>query len=155
MLCSSLDRQRVWGRKDTCICTAGASQAALVVTSISISRSVLSDSLQPHELYSLRLLCPWDSPGKNTGVGCCFLLQGTNSGIKPRSPTLQADSLLFEPLGKLCLCRRHKRCGFDHWARKSPWRSTWQPTPVFLPGEFHGHESLAGATVHSVTKSQN
>ena len=32
--------------------------------------SVMSNSLQPH-------LCPWDFPGKNTGVGCHFLLQGT------------------------------------------------------------------------------
>ena len=29
-----------------------------------------------HGLYPTRLLCPWDSPGKNTGVGCHFLLQG-------------------------------------------------------------------------------
>ena len=33
-------------------------------------------SLWPHELQPTRLLCPWDSPGKNTGVGCHFLLQG-------------------------------------------------------------------------------
>ena len=32
--------------------------------------------LQPHKLYPARLLCPCDFPGKNTGVGCCFLLQG-------------------------------------------------------------------------------
>ena len=39
---------------------------------------------------------------KNTGVGCHFLLQGNLSdlGIEPRSPALQADSLLSEPLGK-------------------------------------------------------
>ena len=36
-----------------------------------VSRSVVSDSLQP-----ARLLCPWHSPGKNTGVGCRALLQG-------------------------------------------------------------------------------
>ena len=35
----------------------------------------MSDSLQPHGLYPTRLLCPWDSPGKNTGVGCHLLLQ--------------------------------------------------------------------------------
>ena len=35
------------------------------------SRSVVSDSLQPHRLYS-----PWDSPGQNTAVGSLFLLQG-------------------------------------------------------------------------------
>ena len=33
-------------------------------------------TLQPHRLQPARLLCPWDSPVKNTGVGCHFLLQG-------------------------------------------------------------------------------
>ena len=35
----------------------------------------MSDSVQPHRQQPTRLLCPWDSPGKNTGVGCHFLLQ--------------------------------------------------------------------------------
>ena len=35
-----------------------------------------SDSLQPHGPQSTRLLCPWDSLGKNIGVGCHALLQG-------------------------------------------------------------------------------
>ena len=39
------------------------------------SHSVMSDSLQPHGLWPTRLR-PWDFPGKNTGVGCHFLLQG-------------------------------------------------------------------------------
>ena len=38
--------------------------------------SVVSTSLQPHGLWPARLLCPWNSPGKNTGVGSHFLLQG-------------------------------------------------------------------------------
>jgi len=36
-------------------------------------------------------------------------------------------------------------CGrpwFNPWVRKIPWRSEWLPTPVFLPGKFHGQESL-------------
>ena len=33
-------------------------------------------TLQPHGLWSTRLLCPWDSPGKNTGDGCHALLLG-------------------------------------------------------------------------------
>ena len=41
-----------------------------------LSRSVVSNFLQPHGLQPARFLCPWDSPGKNTGVGCHFLLQG-------------------------------------------------------------------------------
>ena len=30
------------------------------------------------------------------------------------------------------------------WVRKTPWRRKWQPTPVLLPGKFHGQRSLAG-----------
>ena len=41
-----------------------------------LSGSVMSYSLQPHGLWPARLLSPWDSPGKNTGVGCHALLQG-------------------------------------------------------------------------------
>ena len=44
--------------------------------SSSVSRSAVSDSLQPHEVQPSRLLHPWDSPSKNTGVDCHFLLQG-------------------------------------------------------------------------------
>ena len=46
---------------------------------------------------------PWDSPRKNTGVGCNSLLQGglPNPGIEPGSPALQADSLPSEPQGTL------------------------------------------------------
>ena len=40
-----------------------------------------------------------------------------------------------------CSCRR---CGFDSWIGNIPWRRKWQPTPVFLPGKFHGQRSLAG-----------
>ena len=39
------------------------------------SRSVVSDSLRPCELWPAKLLCPWNSPGKNTGVGSHSLLQ--------------------------------------------------------------------------------
>ena len=39
--------------------------------------SVMSYSLRPHGLKPAKLLCPWTSPGKNNGVGCHFLLQGS------------------------------------------------------------------------------
>ena len=48
------------------------------------SRSVMSESLQPHGLWPTRLLHPWDFPGKNTGVGYHFLLQGSS---RPRDQT--------------------------------------------------------------------
>ena len=54
------------------------------------SFSLVSSSLRPHGLYS-----PWNSSDQNTGVGNLSLLE-----IKPRSPTLQVDSLLAEPQGK-------------------------------------------------------
>ena len=67
-------------------------------------RSVLSDSLRPHGLYS-----PWNSPGQDTGISWNILAcQDTfpspgdlpNPGMEPRSPALQADSLPAEPPGK-------------------------------------------------------
>ena len=39
---------------------------------------------------------------------------------------------------------RHKRCGFDPWVGKIPWRRAQQPTPVSLPGESHGQRCLGG-----------
>ena len=50
-------------------------------------------------------------------------------------------------------CPKFGRPGFNPWVRKIPWRRKWRPTPVFLPGEFHGHRSLA-TTDHWVAKSQ-
>ena len=41
-----------------------------------VSMPIMSDSLWPHGFWPARLLCPWDSPGKNTRVGCHCLLQG-------------------------------------------------------------------------------
>ena len=46
-----------------------------------------------------------------------------------------------------CQCRR---CRFDPWVRKIPWRRKWQPTLVFLPGEYHGQRSLVGYTAYEV-----
>ena len=41
-----------------------------------------------------------------------------------------------------CHCRRLKRPEFDPWTGKIPCRREWHPTPVFLPGEFHGQGGL-------------
>ena len=40
-----------------------------------------------------------------------------------------------------CQCRR---CRFNPWFRKIPWKRKWQPTPVFLPGKSHGRKHLVG-----------
>ena len=44
----------------------------------------------------------------------------------------------------ICQDKRHKRLESDPCGWKILWRSAWQPTPVFLPGETHGQKSLAG-----------
>ena len=56
-------------------------------------------TLQPHGLKPARLFCPWDLPGKNTGVGCHYPSPGDlpNPGIQSGSPALQVDSLPPEP----------------------------------------------------------
>ena len=53
----------------------------------------------------------------------------------------------------VCQCRQYKRCGFDSWIEKIPWRRKWQPTPVFLPGKFHEQRSLAGYSPRSWKES--
>ena len=74
---------------------------SILKSSESESHSVVSDSLQPHGLYS-----PWNSPGQNIGVGSLSPSPEhlPNPGIKSRSPALQADSLPAEPQGKPFLC---------------------------------------------------
>ena len=66
----------------------------------SVSHSIMSNSLWPHGLQPAKILCPWDFPGKNTGVGSHSLLQGIfpTQGSNQGSPSLQADSLPTEPL---------------------------------------------------------
>ena len=57
--------------------------------------------------------------------------RGKQSPVNSR----EADSVKQSP----CQC---KRCGFNPWVGKTPWRRKWQPTPVFLPGESHSQKSL-------------
>ena len=72
------------------------------MVTVCVSGSVMSDSLRPHGLQPARLLCPGDSPGTNTGVGCHFPSPGDlpDPGIEPGSPEVQADSLPSELPGK-------------------------------------------------------
>ena len=68
-----------------------------------LSCSVVSDSLRLRRLQPPSLLCPWDYSGKNTAVGCHFLLQGIflTQGMNPRLGLLhwQVNSLLLGHLG--------------------------------------------------------
>ena len=60
-----------------------------------LSCLVVSDSLRPHELQPTRLLCPWDFPGKSTGVGCHFLLQGAGLDLLKREMETRIQSEIF------------------------------------------------------------
>ena len=56
----------------------------------------MSDSVWPHRQQPTRLPCPWDSPGKNTGVGCHFLLQSMK--VKSESEVAQSCLTLSNPM---------------------------------------------------------
>ena len=56
----------------------------------------MSDSVQPHRWQPTRLHHPWDSPGKNTGVGCHFLLQCMK--VKSESEVVQSCPTLRDPM---------------------------------------------------------
>ena len=61
-----------------------------------LSPSVVSDSERPHRRQPTRLRRPWDSPGKNTGVGCHFLLQCMK--VKSESEVAQSCLTLRDPM---------------------------------------------------------
>ena len=87
------------------LCFSGATSSDLGLLGLPQGRlwcavpscSVVSHSVRPRGLQPARLLCPWDSPGKSTGVGCHALLQGLfpTQGWNPRLLSLewQAGSL--------------------------------------------------------------
>ena len=98
----------------------------------------LTSWLQPHKKFCLLVTQFIQSqiaePQKLSGTECSLLLKAATFGHS------------FGASGKepICQCRRHKRLRFEPWVRKILWRRTWQPTPVFMPREFHRQRSLAG-----------
>ena len=95
---------------------------------------------------------PWmEEPGRLQSMGsqrighdwaaCTFthLVRGFPGGTSGKEPT--------------CQCRSCKRCGFDPWVRKIPWRRAQQPSPLFLPEESHGQRSLEGYSPWGFTDS--
>ena len=126
----------------------------------------MSDSVRPHRRQPTRLPSPWDSPGKNTGVGCHFLLQCMK--VKSESEVAKSCLTLSDPMdcntgdpGSTPGSGRSAGDGIGYplqysqaslvaqlvknlpamqeiWVGKIPWRRERLPTPVFWPGEFHG-----------------
>ena len=80
----------------------GAHRAALSFVCVCAHVCALSClTLQTHGQKHSRLLCPWNFPGKSTGVGCHLLLQGIfpTQGWNPQAPCWQADSFPPHHLG--------------------------------------------------------
>ena len=80
-------REKGFGGKTRSLFGDTLNLRCLLDVDVLISCSVMAHSLRPHGLQPSRLLCPWNSPGKNTGVGChsllqgIFLTQGSNPGL--------------------------------------------------------------------------
>ena len=102
------------------------------------------DSLQPHGLQPARLLCPQDSPGKNTGVGShsflqeIFLIQGSNLGLLH---CRQIDSLPSEPPGKPLMERGPSYVLFQTEAPSSQAEVTGKPMEALSYEEASNPES--------------
>ena len=72
--------------------------------------------------------------------------QGESSSVSSFMLSIRALGFPDGASGKepACQCRRYRRCGFDPWVGKMPWRREWQPSPVFFPGESQRQRSLVG-----------
>ena len=84
-------------------------------------------------------VCPWT--GDWISLFFNFLLHLVVVTIVHTPHSLIMGSRWLNGKEATCQCRR---CEFSPWVGKIRWRRAWQPTPVFLPGEFHGQRSLAG-----------
>ena len=101
----------------------GALPSESLLLRLLLSRSVVSDSVRPEGLQPTRLLRPWDSPGKNTGVGCHFLLQWMK--VKSESEVTQSCLTLSDPLD--CACQALPSMGFSG---QQYWSGVPLPSPL-------------------------
>ena len=99
--------------------------------------SVVSDSLRPYGLSPARLLCPWNSPGKNTGVGCHALLQGSSwprdLTLSPTATVLHADSSPLSYWGRLSPSRPRLKCPLFREAFVPSLTNSSCALPSYLP----------------------
>ena len=85
------------------------------------------------------------SVGRRRKRTSCFTGSNKSIRLKVCNKILGNHGLSWWLSGKesVCQCRAHRRCGFDPWVRKIPWRTKWLPTPVLLPGKPHEQRHLA------------
>ena len=72
-----------------------------------------------------------------------YIFSGLSPDLLNKSASLVAQWYQKEKIKTNTTCQC-KRCGFDPWVGKTLWNRKQQPTPVFLPGEFHEQRSLVG-----------
>ena len=96
--------------------------------------------MQPHRQQPTRLPCPWDSPGKNTGVGCHFLLQCMK--LKSESEVLSRVRLLATPW-----TAAYQAPTFMGFSRQEYWSGVPLPSPTI------SHSLLKFLSIESVIVS--
>ena len=109
----------------------------------------MSDSLRARGLQPTRLLCPWDSPGKNTRVGCHFLLQGAFLTQGSNSGLLHSEQILYHVShSHTTLEDVTKELGKEKWSRSVVSDSLQsyglQPTRILHPWDFPGKSPGVG-----------
>ena len=107
-------------------------------THLEHARNRLSETAHHNPLL---LVCFRSSPSHSL-IFCYLSQQG--GGFYFGWPLLWGFPKGSSSIGSTCQSRRWRRCRFNPWVGKIPWKRKWQPNPVFLPGESHGQRSLAG-----------
>ena len=93
--------------------------------------SVVSDPVRPHRRQPTRLRHPWDSPGKNTGVGCHFLLQCIK--VESESEVIQSCLTLSDPMD--CSPPGSSIHGI-FWATVLEWGAIAFSSYTYIPSQF-------------------
>ena len=120
-------------------------QSPSTVVLLLLSHFSVSDSVRPHRRQPTRLLCPWDSLGKNTGVGCHFLLQCMKVKVK----SLSRVWLLATPW--TAAYQAPRSMGFS---RQEYWSGLPLPSPVVLePPQKIKSVTVSPSTDHEVMRS--
>ena len=134
VLCPSLHEMFLWylqfSLRDFCCCC--------YVT------SVMSDSVKPHRQKPTRLSHPWDSPGKNTGVGCHFLLECVK--VKSESEVAQSCPTLSDPSWTVA----HQAPPPMGFSRQEYWSGVPLPSPNSLEAFVVIMLLLWHSIVHSI-----
>ena len=120
---------------------------------INISRSVVSHCVWPHRWQPTRLLCLWDSPGKNTGVACQFVLQcrkvkseseqqikGTRSDRVPDELWTEVRDTVQE--AGIKTIPKKKKCKKANWLSEEALQIAVKRREVKSKGEKEGYSHL-------------